>query len=81
MLARKLRMATEAEMFEANVRREREFMRCLGEAIAAWQAVEQVFYEVYLRLMKGANQRLISVTFFHIQSFTSRVNLGRELIK
>lgn len=68
-------MSEEADAFEANLRREQEFMMRLGEAFTEWQTVEQACYGLYASLMKGANKRLISVTFFHIQSFSSRLLL------
>jgi hypothetical protein len=65
----------ERDAFEENVRREDEFMRRMGQAFAAWQSVEQSCYGIYAALMRGADKRLISVTFFHIQSFSSRLLL------
>lgn len=65
----------ELEAFDANLRRENEFMKRLGKAFAEWQSVEQSCYGLYAILMKGADKRLISTTFFHIQSFSSRLLL------
>ena len=61
--------------FAANIRQERDFMESLGGAITGWQSVEQAVYTIYAHFMHGANVRLVSTSFFHIQSFESRALL------
>ena len=50
-------------------------MERLGRAITAWGLIEGVAYDLYSLFMRGANQKLMSVSFFHIQSFESRIQL------
>lgn len=61
--------------FQRNIAREQEFMMNLGQAITEWCTVESACYQIYARLMKGANRHLVSVNFFHIQGFESRLLL------
>lgn len=58
-----------------------QFVYHMGRAIAVWQFVETELFYIYAMLMKGANEHLISVTFFHIQSFNSKIQLVKACIK
>lgn len=54
---------------------EDHFYYQLAKSIQAWLWVEAEIYFLYVDLMKGANQHLVSATFNHIQSFDSKLGL------
>ena len=54
---------------------EEEFILNLGKALVKWQGVEAAAYALFRAFMKNADPRLVSVTFHHIQSFSSAVLL------
>lgn len=54
---------------------ENEFLLQLGKTLAKWQWVEQACYDLYYQMMRGANPRLVSVNWHHIQSFDARLGL------
>ena len=51
------------------------FYSQLAKSIQAWLWVESEVYFLYVAIMQGANQHLVSVTFNHIQSFDSKLRL------
>lgn len=51
------------------------FYSQLAKSIKAWGWVETELYLLYASIMKGANSHLISVTFNHIESFESKIQL------
>jgi hypothetical protein len=54
---------------------ESRFFEAVGRCIASWQIVELEAFDLYCAFMEGADSRLISVSFYHIQSFDSRIQL------
>lgn len=60
---------------------EDEFYCQLAKAIKAWNWVEDEFYQLYATIMQGANHHLISVTFHHIESFESKLQLIEHCLK
>lgn len=63
------------KVFYDNLEREREFMEKLGQAVAEWGSVEGTAYGIYSFFMRGSDSKLISVNFFQIHSFSSRISL------
>ena len=59
----------------SDIEGENLFLRTLGEALTAWQAVEQEAYMLFVALMGEADSKLVSIVFHHIQSFESRASL------
>lgn len=64
-----------SNLHQDNIEREDQFLRELGHALVEWRRVEAQVYGLFLALMRGANQTLVSVTLHHIQSFESRLQL------
>ena len=62
-------------MIGGDIKRENDFHQALGEALAAWQWVEGAAFAIYAAFMRGAKRQLVSVSFHHIQSFDSRIQL------
>ena len=54
---------------------ENHFYYQLAKSIQAWLWVETEVYLLYVAIMEGANQHLVSATFNHIQSFDSKLGL------
>lgn len=59
----------------ASIEQEEEFILNLGKALTKWQWVEGAVYDLFRAFMKGANPKLISLIFHHIQSFESQIQL------
>ncbi len=53
----------------------------LGKTIQAWLRVESELYSLYSTLMGNANSHLVSVTFYHIESFKSKLKLVKRCLK
>ena len=60
---------------DMNLKLEAAFFKALGRAVTSWQRVEAAAYLIYVTMMKCPNPMLVSATFYHIQSFDSRVQL------
>lgn len=56
-------------------KQEQEFILYLGKTLVKWQGVESAAYGLFCAFMKGADQKLVSVIFHHIQSFHSAISL------
>ena len=54
---------------------EHSFKHAYGRALTEWQKVESAAYRIFYTLMQDAHPLLISTTWFHIQSFDSRLLL------
>lgn len=54
---------------------EEDFLLDLAKALVAWQQVESSAFGLFRAFMGNADQKLVSVTFHHIQSFTSAIKL------
>lgn len=60
---------------------ENNFYCQLAKAIQAWGWIETEIYLLYAAIMKGANTHLVSVTFHHIESFESKIQLLDSCLK
>jgi len=53
----------------------RAFIYQLGDTLASWQSVEEQTYYCFATIMRGSPDHLVSVTWHHVQSFDSRLEL------
>ena len=58
-----------------SVEEQEDFFAVLGRALAMWQWVEQGAFLLFSTFARGADHKIISATFHHIQSFDSRLKL------
>lgn len=57
------------------------FYAQLAKSIQAWLGVELEIYFLYALLMNGAHSHLISTSFYHIESFDSKLKLLDSCLK
>lgn len=58
-----------------DIKGEDAFHQALGDVLSSWQLVEGSAYGLFVSMMAGADQKLVSVAFHHIQSFDLRITL------
>ena len=54
---------------------ERRFFHSYAHALQIWQDIDASLFRIFSRLMKGAGPQLVSVSYFHIQSFNAKRQL------